>query len=147
MAGNNCEIQLNLWLIFFASNDSGMYTVAHQMFDRFYAGAGGSYSNSTLTNRVLNHVETKDLINATKSHITNYLSRNGGSLYQASSSGTLHDNIWWVNHPSYNRAADYLDGLKITLNGIWGYNINVINYAYDCVVFKGTLRYRSLWTR
>ena len=33
------------------------------------------------------------------------------------------------------------NGLKIALNGIWGYDMEVVEYEFDGVNYSGTIRY------
>jgi hypothetical protein len=125
----------------FTTANSSMRTVANGMFDRFFAGTGGKYRNSTLTNMAVNHASTQAFITNAKQSIVTYLKANGGNPSGALANGSLADAIKNTRRPVYNTTADKTNGLSVCINDTWGNYIEIKNYTCNGTTFSGTLRY------
>jgi len=112
----------------FASGNSSMKNVASAMVEHFLDGTGTDYSNATLTNTVKNHTNTTSLINAVKNRITTAAGNYSGDLYSATSNNYFYNSLSSVPLPAYNTSADLLNGLKLCINGIWGYSVDVTSF-------------------
>ena len=124
----------------FSLNDSGMRKVAQSMFDRFFSGSGMDYRDGTLTQKAVAHTSTQNYINIAKQKIIDYLKSNNGDPSNINNSikSTL-DNPGI--RPKYNLPSDLLSGLTICINDTWGNYIELMNYRYDGITYRGTLRF------
>jgi uncharacterized protein (TIGR03034 family) len=130
---------MNLALVF-TVKDSSMRTVAVDMFHHFFGGTGTDFSNSTLSRKVINHESTQNYFNISKQSIINYLKRNNGSPYNATSDNTINDNLIPIS-PQYSTKEDVSNGLTICINDTWGNYIDIEDYHFDGLTFSGKLKY------
>jgi hypothetical protein len=123
----------------FSIGDSAMMDVAHEMFDRFFSGVGGSYRNRTLTNRVVGHQSTQRFFDDVTREFTDFLRRNNGNPVGAINDGIMRTALNGTR-PTFNTNADLLNGLTITIHDTWGNYIDLLDYQFDGTTFSGTLR-------
>jgi len=125
----------------FAMGNSNMRAVVTNMVDRFLSGTGVDFSDPTLTTAVHNHQSTITFVNSTKQVLCSALNSCDGDIYSLVSNPSFIGSMDNVSEPAYNDSSDYTNGLKIALNGIWGYDIDVIEFEFDGVNYSGTIRY------
>lgn len=125
----------------FASGNSDMKSVVSSMVDNFISGTGNDFSHSTLTSAVHYHTSTTTFVTNTKQVINSALNSNNGNIYSLISDDSFSDNMDNVSEPAYNTTSDYTNGLKIALNGIWGYDIDITKYEFDGENYSGTIKY------
>ena len=126
----------------FTTSDDDMTGVADEMIEHFLSGSGTSYSNDILTNRVREHSATIAFVSSTKQLLINELIAANGDLYSLSQSNSDYKNAAdEISAPAYNTTADYVNGLKICLNGIWGYYLEITEFNVTENTFDGKLKY------
>ena len=125
----------------FSKDDSSMKKVVEEMIEHFIDGDGTSYSNQILTQKVINHQSTQNLINGTKTHIVDFLKNNNGLVNLMLEDNDFQDKIYDVGIPHYDRDLDMSNGLKISINGVWGYRMYIQDYRCDGHSFSGTIKY------
>ncbi len=125
----------------FAAGNANMRSVVTSMVDNFISGTGNDFSHSTLTSTVHNHPATTTFVTNTKQVINSALSSGDGDIYSLISNISFSNNMDNVSEPAYNTSSDYTNGLKIALNGIWGYDIDITRYEFDGENYSGTIKY------
>lgn len=125
----------------FAAGNTNMKSVVKSMVDNFISGTGDDFSHSTLTSTVHNHPSTTTFVTNTKKVINSALSSCGGNIYSLISNDSFSNKMDNVSEPAYNTKSDYTNGLKIAINGIWGYDIDITEYKFDGKNYSGTIKY------
>lgn len=125
----------------FATGNPNMKAVVTNMVDCFLSGTGADFSDSTLTDAVYNHQSTITFVNGTKQVLCSALNSCDGDIYSLASNTSFFSSMDNVSEPAYNTSSDYSNGLKIALNGIWGYDIDIIEFEFDGVNYSGIIRY------
>ncbi len=125
----------------FATGNAGMRTVVNNMVDNFIAGTGSDFSDPILTAAVQNHSSTITFVNNTIRVLSSSINDHEGDIASLALNTSFINNIDNVSEPAYNTSSDYSNGLKIALNGIWGYDMDVVEYEFDGVNYSGTIRY------
>jgi len=131
----------------FATDD--LQAVALDMIDRFMAGTGDSYSNSTLTTAVRNHQETQTYITEVQQCIIDLMQQYSGDITALSYVVEGRDDLPLVSlmqdrkifSPVYNSGSDTIDGLKICIDSLWGVKIEVSEFTVNGSTFSCTLHY------
>lgn len=125
----------------FAAGNADMRTVVNNMVGHFIAGTGGDFSDPTLTSTVQNHSSTTTFVNNTIQVLSSAINNYEGDIASLALNTSFLNNMDNVSEPAYNTSSDYTNGLKIALNGIWGYDMEVVEYEFDGVNYSGTIRY------
>ena len=126
----------------FAAGNADMKTVVGKMVDLFIAGTGDDFSDPILTAAVQNHPSTITFVNDTILLLCLAIESCEGDIASLSSNTSFQQDMEGnLSKLAYNTAADYTNGLKIALNGIWGYDMEIIEYECDGVNYSGKIRY------
>jgi uncharacterized protein (TIGR03034 family) len=125
----------------FSSGNSSMRNVATSMVEHFLSGSGDDFSNNTLTQTVYAHSATTRFVNNTKQAIINAMENSSGNMASLADTSSFVSTMDNISLPAYNTTSDYTNGLKICLNGIWGYNIDITAYDISDNRYSATIRY------
>ena len=124
-----------------------LQTVVLDMIEHFMSGDGSNYSNSTLTEKVLEHESTQNYITAVKNCIAQLLCQYNGDIRVLTYTAGNRDNNPLVKlmqtnkiyQPVYNTVSDKINGLTICIDGLWGNQIEVKEYNKTGNSYSGTL--------
>ncbi|SFX39748.1 DUF3289 family protein [Ruminococcus sp. XPD3002] len=138
-----------------SASDTAMIGVGQDMISHFADGSGSDYRNSTLTNRVENHDNTKKYANAVEAVFKEVLKENNGNLGRLmyyNTDGMRDEYSVMVKkmsqeidagnkdlfQPSYQ---DKFNGLGITVDGLYGNRIEVTSYSLNGNHYTANLHY------
>lgn len=125
----------------FCASSTQMRAVCLDMIDHFLYGNGENYSNEILTENAMGHSSTQRLISETSEIIRDYIEAYEGNIIEfVETSGFLAE-MSNIRRPMFNLSDDLTGGLKICINDVWGYRIEVLNYTCDGNSYNATLRY------
>ena len=132
---------------FFATEP--LETVILDMIDHFMKGTGNDYSNSVLTQKILEHPSTQTYINSITKEVNSLLpSLNGDINALIYSQDKRDDNPLIkrmkdekIREPVYNTDDDRQNGLTICVDSLWGNMIEVTSYVCNGKTYSGTLHF------
>lgn len=140
---NSFEEYIKFVAKFFAWDD--MDDVIVDMFDYFYSGKGGDYTNSVLTQHARNHADSDRYINETTAIINEYIESHNGDIrglkYYANSrdSSYLVSNMKGkVDPPTFD---EIWKGLGICVDGTYGNQFEITSYKVENNNYKYTIKY------
>ena len=119
------------------------------MVDRFMGGTGNEFSNSTLSTKAKEHASTQTYVNAVKTQLHTLLKTYKGDIHKIKYTASNRDSNPLVKklkdngimQPVFNTATDYVQGLKMCVNGLWGNEIVVKSYTSNGTSYSGTLTF------
>ena len=129
----------------FATGD--MNNVIAEMFDNFFSGNGGKYSNDILTKEVKEHDSTIKYVKQTTDIVNQWIKESQGNITALKYDEQLRklDQSIMVNNmkdtvypPKY---GDKLTGLGICIDAIYGNQIEITDYNYNGTDYEYTLKY------
>ena len=112
----------------FATGNSAMRGVVTEMVELFLSGAGGEYSSDVLTETIHTHPNTREFVDSVNAIIREYIESSNENMNAIINNHDFLEDVDDVDEPAYNTTADYTNGLKIALNGIWGYKVEIVDY-------------------
>ena len=120
-------------LTIFSIADSEMRSVITKMVNRFLEGTASSFRDSVLTNKVENDEKTIKWKNDIKNKIQDAIKKNGRGWAKC-------DSLRQFTGISFGEYNYYTNGLKICLNDIWGFDIEMVSFAIERNYYSFTLK-------
>lgn len=150
-----CEGEVNPEILFYNLKDMSLdlfsrgelEDVIVEMIEHFEKGNGSDYTNNVLTENVKTHNSSKMYMENVKDIVVSTLKKNGGNLnalkYYVGSKDkkdTIQYCINTYDKPMFNTWKDKMDGLTICINDTWAHNVEITDYQFDGVFFKGKVK-------
>ena len=101
------------------------------MVDKFESNSGGEYSNPILTQAVREHDSTKEFEQQIRNKLSTELNKYRGDINR------WEENIRLDGHPVFSTTTDLFQGLKIAINDVWAYEVQIIEYNLSDRCYKG----------
>lgn len=125
--------------------DKEMDYVINDMFNNFFSGRGGTYSNGTLTERAREHQSSIKYIEQTTSIVNEWISNNNGTINGLRYTESERENSQMVlkmkdkvDPPTYD---DKFTGLGMCVDGTFGNRIEITSYSFDGNTYSYKIRY------
>ena len=127
----------------FAYDD--MDNVIVDMFDYFYSGKGGDYTNPLLTQHARNHEDSERYINETTAIINEYIETHNGDIKSLKYNENNRDFSYLVSNmkdkvdsPTFD---EIFDGLGICVDCTYGNQFEITSYKIEGNSYEYTIKY------
>ncbi len=137
------EEYIKIMAKYFAYDD--MDNVIVDMFDYFYSGKGGDYTNPLLTHHARNHEDSERYINETTAIINEYIETHNGDIKSLKYNEHTRDSSYIVsnmkekvNPPTFE---DKFGGLGICVDGTYGNQFEITSYKVEGNSYEYTIKY------
>ena len=122
-----------------------MDNVVEDMFDHFFSGAGGTYSNDVLTNEARNHEDSNRYIHETTEIINKWIRNHNGDISALKYDANNRNSSVMVSNMKNNIAPptyeDKFGGLGICVDGTYGNQFEITSYKCDGINYEYTIKY------
>ena len=140
---NEFEEYIKLISKSFALDD--MDNVIVDMFEYFFSGKGGKYSNSVLTQHARSHESSQYYIDETTAIINEYIESNNGDIKGLKYYGNNRDSSYLVsnmkNKVNPQTYYEIFGGLGICVDGTYGNQLEITSFKVENNNYEYTIRY------
>ena len=123
-----------------------MQDVALDMIDHFIEGSGSDYHNKILSKEISIHDNTSKYISSINNILKEAIEGNEGDILNVKYEADNRENSFMVNQLNKHKVYepyydDYLSGLGICVDSLYGHRIEVTSYTYDGHNYSYTLHF------
>ncbi|MFK7784611.1 MAG: DUF3289 family protein [Crocinitomicaceae bacterium] len=117
-----------------------LQAVALKMIAKFRSNSGGEFTDTVLTEKVVEHDSTQRFVTSLRTIIVDTIKREGGDI-----TSLKNETIDWTGkpygRPRFSTLTDtFAGGLTICINDVWAYEVSITEYEVDDKEFTGKFK-------